>query len=76
MVRSYPRDAINIVLKQNVVEILSAFHHPYFADERSEIQMAMAQSIKRWFDGLGNNRNETLSRLSKANGNVLVQCFG
>jgi len=50
---------------QCLSEILSTFHHPYFADERSEIQMAMAQTVKKWFDSLGNGRQETLARLTK-----------
>lgn len=55
----------SVDVRRTIDEILQALHHPYFADERSEIQMAMAQTVKKWYDGLGNDRQETLSRLSK-----------
>jgi hypothetical protein len=44
---------------------LEAFHHPYFANERSEIQMAMAQTAQKWLNGLGGDQQETLRRLTK-----------
>ncbi|PBK73910.1 heterokaryon incompatibility Het-C [Armillaria solidipes] len=33
-------------------KILEAFHHPYYANERSQIQSQMFDELRRWVDGL------------------------
>ncbi|KAG8836076.1 hypothetical protein FRC17_010009 [Serendipita sp. 399] len=55
----------NVDVRRTIDDILKALHHPYFADERCEIQMAMAQTLRKWYDGLGNDQRETIRRLSK-----------
>ncbi|KAG9057866.1 hypothetical protein FS842_003628 [Serendipita sp. 407] len=55
----------SVDVRQTIDEILKALHHPYFADERCEIQMAMAQTLRKWYEGLGNDQRETIRRLNK-----------
>lgn len=44
-----------------------AFHHPFFADDRCQMHVAMAQACKKWYDELGRDQQETIRRLSKVN---------
>ena len=34
------------------LQILEAFHHPYYVNERSQIQSQMFDELRRWVDGL------------------------
>ncbi|KAF8899167.1 heterokaryon incompatibility protein Het-C-domain-containing protein [Infundibulicybe gibba] len=55
---SNPDDAIN--------QILEAFHHPYYANGRSEIQRQMFDHMERWIGGLGPEvARETIQALTK-----------
>ncbi|KAG6911350.1 hypothetical protein DXG01_001021 [Tephrocybe rancida] len=45
--------------------ILEAFHHPYYATGRSEIQRQMFDHMERWIGGLGHEATEILQRLTK-----------
>ncbi|KAG6874423.1 hypothetical protein C0995_015159 [Termitomyces sp. Mi166 len=47
-------------------QILEAFHHPYYADGRSEIQHKMFDFMDRWIGGLGHEEAaEIIQRLTK-----------
>ncbi|KAG6879454.1 hypothetical protein C0992_002585, partial [Termitomyces sp. T32_za158] len=47
-------------------QILEAFHHPYYADGRSEIQRKMFDFMDRWIGGLGHEEAaEIIQRLTK-----------
>ena len=46
------------------VQVLQAFHHPYYATGRSRIQDDMFQEMQRWVQGLEDER-ATLGRLTK-----------
>ncbi|KNZ80575.1 hypothetical protein J132_04817 [Termitomyces sp. J132] len=47
-------------------QILEAFHHPYYADGRSEIQGKMFDFMDRWIGGLGHEESaEIIQRLNK-----------
>ncbi|KAJ7146223.1 heterokaryon incompatibility protein Het-C-domain-containing protein [Mycena epipterygia] len=51
---------------QAVDAILEAFHHPYYASGRSNIQNAMFQEMENWLGGLGQDEaRETLDALTK-----------
>ncbi|KAK0486384.1 heterokaryon incompatibility Het-C [Armillaria novae-zelandiae] len=45
-------------------KILEAFHHPYYANERSQIQSQMFDELRRWVDGL-EDAAATMSLLTK-----------
>ncbi|KAH9486345.1 hypothetical protein JR316_0000409 [Psilocybe cubensis] len=45
--------------------ILEAFHHPYYASGRSEIQNKMYDHMERWINGLGRDSREILDCLTK-----------
>lgn len=36
----------------------------------------MAQTVKKWYDGLGNNRQETLNRLTKVDMTIQSKVWG
>ncbi|CCA68738.1 related to Het-c heterokaryon incompatibility protein [Serendipita indica DSM 11827] len=55
----------SVDVNHTINEILKAFHHPYFADDRCEIQQAMAQTARKWLEGLGNDQRTVISRLTK-----------
>lgn len=49
-----------------VSQILEAFHHPYYASGRSNIQNAMFQEMEGWLRGLGEDEaRETINALTK-----------
>ncbi|KAJ3571563.1 hypothetical protein NP233_g3672 [Leucocoprinus birnbaumii] len=46
--------------------ILEAFHHPYYADGRSQIQHRMFEQMEQWLGGLGSDEaQQVLERLTK-----------
>ncbi|KAG7099815.1 hypothetical protein E1B28_001626 [Marasmius oreades] len=46
--------------------ILEAFHHPYYANGRSQIQYQMFEEMQKWFGGLGPDvGQETIQALTK-----------
>ena len=47
------------------LQILEAFHHPYYATGRSDIQREMYDTMERWFSGLEDEAEETLRALTK-----------
>lgn len=48
-------------------QVLEAFHHPYYATGRSEIQHKMFETMEQWFGGLGPDlEGQVLEALSKA----------
>lgn len=46
-------------------QILEAFHHPYYATGRSEIQNRMYDHMERWIDELGDDAQIILDSLTK-----------
>ena len=46
-------------------QILEAFHHPYYASGRSDIQEKMFDHMQRWIGGLGDEAQEILEALTK-----------
>ena len=46
------------------MQILEAFHHPWYADGRSRIQQEMFQCLQNWVTGL-ENPDQTMQALSK-----------
>ncbi|KAJ8076424.1 hypothetical protein PM082_000847 [Marasmius tenuissimus] len=46
-------------------DVLQCLFHPDFHNSNSKIQREMLQTMKTWVDGLGNKKNEIISRLSK-----------
>ncbi|KDQ31260.1 hypothetical protein PLEOSDRAFT_1111739 [Pleurotus ostreatus PC15] len=47
-------------------QVLEAFHHPYYATGRSEIQHKMFETMEQWFGGLGPDlEGQVLEALSK-----------
>ncbi|KAJ7492177.1 Het-C-domain-containing protein [Mycena latifolia] len=51
---------------QAIDVILEAFHHPYYATGRSNIQNAMFQEVEKWLGGLDRDAGrETLNALTK-----------
>ena len=47
-----------------LLQILEAFHHPWFASDHSRIQAEMFQTLKNWVYEL-ENADETIQALSK-----------
>lgn len=48
------------------MQILEAFHHPYYATGRSAIQHRMYEELTKWFGGLGEDEGrETIEALTK-----------
>ncbi|KAF8079060.1 Het-C-domain-containing protein [Lyophyllum atratum] len=51
---------------QVINQILEAFHHPYYADGRSNIQRQMFDHMNQWIGGLGHQgAQEIIQRLTK-----------
>ncbi|KAF8963872.1 heterokaryon incompatibility protein Het-C-domain-containing protein [Flammula alnicola] len=48
-----------------ITEILEAFHHPFYATGRSEIQRKMLDGMQRWIGGLGSEATEIINSLTK-----------
>ena len=46
------------------MQILEAFHHPWYADGRSRIQQEMFQCLQNWVTGL-ENPDEIMQALTK-----------
>jgi len=44
---------------------LEAFHHPYYATGRSEIQNKMFDTMQKWIGGMGSEANEIIESLTK-----------
>lgn len=63
----------------NSSQILEAFHHPYYATGRSEIQNKMYDHMERWINGLGSDSREILNSLTKVSRYLirknLVSCY-
>ncbi|PPQ63835.1 hypothetical protein CVT24_009785 [Panaeolus cyanescens] len=50
----------------NVInQILEAFHHPYYATGRSQIQNRMFDEMQKWFGGLGSEGRLVIQSLTK-----------
>ncbi|KAJ3509499.1 hypothetical protein NLJ89_g5198 [Agrocybe chaxingu] len=49
----------------NPDDILEAFHHPYFATGRSEIQNKMFNEMQKWIGGFGGEVDEIIQALTK-----------
>ncbi|CAA7264748.1 unnamed protein product [Cyclocybe aegerita] len=49
----------------NPDDVLEAFHHPYFATGRSEIQNKMFDQMQKWIGGFGGEVDEILQALTK-----------
>ncbi|KAF8167442.1 heterokaryon incompatibility protein Het-C-domain-containing protein [Crassisporium funariophilum] len=54
---SNPEDSINTILE--------AFHHPYYATGRSDIQRKMFDHMQRWVGGLGSESRQVIGSLTK-----------
>ncbi|PPQ99587.1 hypothetical protein CVT24_005166 [Panaeolus cyanescens] len=50
---------------QVIDQILEAFHHPYYATGRSQIQEQMFDEMQRWFGGLGEEGALVIESLTK-----------
>ncbi|TFK77526.1 Het-C-domain-containing protein [Pluteus cervinus] len=48
-----------------VDQILKAFHHPYYADGRSEIQHKMFAHMEKWIGSLGGEAEQIIQALTK-----------
>ncbi|KDR85638.1 hypothetical protein GALMADRAFT_218734 [Galerina marginata CBS 339.88] len=48
-----------------ITQILEAFHHPYYATGRSEIQRKMFDHMQRWIGGLGSESQQVIQALTK-----------
>ncbi|THV06567.1 Het-C-domain-containing protein [Dendrothele bispora CBS 962.96] len=64
IVRAWADDGIN---PDEVIDrILEAFHHPYYAEGRSDIQNRMFEAMEQWFRDLGSEKGEeTIQALTK-----------
>lgn len=49
------------------VQILEAFHHPYYATGRSEIQNRMFDEMKKWMGEMGGEAQDIIKALTKVN---------
>ncbi|KAF8921834.1 heterokaryon incompatibility protein Het-C-domain-containing protein [Mucidula mucida] len=50
---------------QVINQALEAFHHPYYASGRSEIQRQMFDEMEKWIGGLGEEASDIVSKLTK-----------
>ncbi|PPQ91780.1 hypothetical protein CVT25_000425 [Psilocybe cyanescens] len=54
-----------VIDNEDQYEILEAFHHPYYATGRSEIQDKMFDHMEGWINGLGDDSQVILDSLTK-----------
>ncbi|KAF9029991.1 Het-C-domain-containing protein [Hymenopellis radicata] len=50
---------------QVIDQALEAFHHPYYASGRSEIQRQMFDEMEKWIGGLGEEASDIVAKLTK-----------
>ncbi|KAF9531855.1 heterokaryon incompatibility Het-C [Crepidotus variabilis] len=48
-----------------ITQILEAFHHPYYATGRSDIQNKMFDQMQKWIGGMGSEATEIIASLTK-----------